>query len=85
MIVRAVEKALQNDESVADFYCFLLRRELAPDFDTMTLNTSLRGAELMRRLQADHVPATTQRRAEHLGREEATAAPIGWSDYSLSA
>lgn len=73
MIVRAVEKALQDDEKVAAFYSFLMRRELAPDFDAMTLNTSLHGTELMRRLQANQVPATTQQLAEYLGREGTVA------------
>lgn len=73
MIVRAVENALQDDEKVAGFYSFLMRRELAPDFDAMTLNTSLHGTELMRRLQANQIPATTQQLAEYLGREETIA------------
>lgn len=72
-IVRAVERALQDDEKVAAFYSSLMQRQLAPDFDAMTLNTSLHGTELMRQLQANQVPATTQQLAEYLGREGAVA------------
>lgn len=72
-IVRAVEKALEDDEKVAAFYSSLMVRELAPDFDAMTLNTSLHSTELMRQLQANQVPATTQQLAEYLGREGAVA------------
>jgi len=72
-IVRAVETALKDDEKVAAFYSFLMCRELSPDFDAMTLNVAIHGTELMRRLQANQVPATTQQLAEYLGREEAIA------------
>jgi hypothetical protein len=72
-IVRAVEKALEDDEKVAAFYSSLMQRELAADFDAMTLNTALHGTELMWRLEANQVTATTQQLAEYLGREGAVA------------
>lgn len=72
-IVRAVEKALEDDEKVAAFYNYLMQRELSPDFDAMTLNTALHATDLMRRLEANQVPATTQQLAEFLGREECLA------------
>lgn len=68
-IVRAVEMALEDDEKVAAFYSYLMQRELSPDFDAMTLNTALHATDLMRRLEANQVPATTQQLAEHLGAE----------------
>lgn len=68
-IVRAVEAALEDDEKLAAFYSWLMQRELSPDFDAMTLNTALHATDLMRRLEANQVPATTQQLAEHLGGE----------------
>jgi hypothetical protein len=72
-IVTAVERALEDDERVAALYSSLMQRELAADFNAMTLNTSLHGTELMRRLEANQVPATTQQLAEYLGGEQAVA------------
>lgn len=72
-IVRAVERALENDKTVAAFYSWLMQRELSPDFNAMTFNTSLHGTDLMRRLEANQMPATTQQLAEYLGREGAVA------------
>jgi hypothetical protein len=72
-VIRAVEKALKDDEKVAAFYSWLMQRELSPDFDAMTLNTSLHGTDLMRRLEANQVQATTQQLAEYLGSHEAVA------------
>lgn len=72
-IVRAVEKALCDDERVAAFYSWLMQRELAADFNAMTLNTKLHGTDLMRRLEANQVTATTQQLAEYLGGQEAVA------------
>lgn len=68
-IVRAVEAALEDDEKVAAFYSYLMQRELSPDFDAMTLNTALHATDLMRRLEANQTPATTQQLAEYLGGE----------------
>jgi hypothetical protein len=72
-IVRAVEAALEDDERVAAFYSYLMQRELAIDFDAMTLNTTVHGTDLMRRLEANQTPATTQQLAEYLGGQEALA------------
>lgn len=68
-IVRAVEEALKDDEKVAAFYNWLMQRELSADFDAMTLNVALHATDLMRRLEANQVPATTQQLAEYLGGE----------------
>lgn len=68
-IVRAVQEALKDDEKVAAFYSYLMQRELSPDFDALTLNTALHATDLMRRLEANQVPATTQQLAEYLGGE----------------
>jgi len=46
-----------------------MQRELSVDFNAMTLNTALHATDLMRRLEATQVPATTQQLAEYLGRE----------------
>lgn len=73
MVVRAVEKALGDDEKVAAFYSWLMQRELSADFDAMTLNTKLHGTDLMRRLEANQVTATTQQLAEYLSGQEAVA------------
>lgn len=73
MIVRAVERALKDDEKVAALYSWLMERELAPDFDAMTLNTRLHGTDLMRQLEANRVAATTQQLAEYLGGEQTVA------------
>lgn len=72
-VVRAVTAALEDDAKVAAFYSWLMQRELSPDFDAMTLNTSRHGTDLMRRLEANQVPATTQQLAEYLGAEKAVA------------
>lgn len=72
-IVRAVEAALEDDQKVAAFYCWLMQRELAADFDAMTLNVALHATDLMRRLESNQVPATTQQLAEHLGAEDCLA------------
>lgn len=72
-VVRAVEKALCDDERVAAFYSWLMQRELSADFDAMTLNAKLHGTDLMRRLEANQVTATTQQLAEYLGGQEAIA------------
>lgn len=68
-IVRAVEDALDDDKKVAAFYGWLMQRELSADFDAMTLNVALHATDLMRRLEANQVPATTQQLAEYLGGE----------------
>lgn len=72
-IVRSVETALEDDEKVAAFYSSLMQRQLSPDFDAMTLNTAVHGTELMRRLEANQTPATTQQLAEYLGSQDAKA------------
>lgn len=72
-VVRAVEAALRDDLRVAAFHSWLMQRELAHDFDAMSLNTSVHGTEIMRRLEANQVPATTQQLGEYLGREGAFA------------
>jgi hypothetical protein len=68
-IVRAVEHALQDDNKVAAFYDWLIQRELATDFDAMSLNTAIHATDLMRRLETNQTPATTQQLAEYLGGE----------------
>lgn len=68
-IVRAVDEALGDDQKVAGFYRWLMQRDLSPDFDAMTLNVALHATDLMRRLEANQVPATTQQLAEYLGGE----------------
>lgn len=68
-IVRAVEDALDDEKKVAAFYGWLMQRELSADFDAMTLNVALHATDLMRRLEANQVPATTQQLAEYLGGE----------------
>ena len=72
-LIGRVIKALQNDSKVAGFYNWLLQRKLAPDFDAMTLNTALHGTDLMRRIEATQIPATTQQLAEYIGAQEAIA------------
>jgi hypothetical protein len=72
-LVRAVQTALEDDQKVAAFYSYLMQRELSPDFDAMTLNTALHATDLMRRLEANQVPATTQQLAEYLGAEGCVA------------
>jgi len=72
-IVQGVETALQDDEKVAALHSWFMQRKLSPDFDAMTLNTAHYGTDLMRRLDANKTPATTQQLAEHLGREQAVA------------
>ncbi len=67
--VQCVEDALQDDERVAGFYQYLMQRELAEDFDPMTLNTVVHGTEVMKQLLANQTPATNQQLAEYLGRE----------------
>jgi hypothetical protein len=49
-VVRAVEAALEDDQKVAAFYAWLMKRALSPDFDAMTLNTAQHGTDIMRRL-----------------------------------
>lgn len=68
-IVRAVQEALKDDEKVAAFYSWLMQRELSADFDAMTLNVAVHATDLMRRLEANQVPATTQQLAEYLNGE----------------
>ncbi len=72
-VVRAVETALEDDARLAAFYSSLMQRKVSSDFDPMTLNTAVHSTEIMRRLEANQVTATTQQLAEYLGSQEAYA------------
>lgn len=72
-VVSAVEDALQDERKVAAFYQSLMTRTLAEDFDPMSLNTTLHGTEVMKRLLANQMPATTQQLKEYLDGEGAIA------------
>ena len=67
--VKCVEDAMLNDERVAAFYQYLMLRELAEDFDPMTLNTAVHGTAVMKQLLSNQTPATNQQLAEYLGSE----------------
>jgi len=56
--VKCVEDAMLNDERVAAFYRYLMLRELAEDFDPVTLNTAVHGTEVMQQILANQTPAT---------------------------
>jgi len=72
-IVGEVERALANDTQVAALYQTLMHRQLAEDFDPMSLNVKVHGTEVMQRVQANQTAATTQQLAEFLGRENCVA------------
>ncbi|MDR5655121.1 primase-helicase family protein [Ruixingdingia sedimenti] len=71
--VKQVNDALQDPGMLAALYHYLLRRQLAPDFDPKTLNTDVHGTPLMKQLLAHGISATTQQLKEYLGRENRPA------------
>jgi hypothetical protein len=73
MIVKCIEDALADPQHVAELYHALKNRTLAKDFDALSLNTVLHGTEIMKRVLANQLPATTQQLSEFLGKEECIA------------
>lgn len=72
-LVQKVTQALAEPQCVAALYRSFMKRELAEDFDPMSLNVDLHATEIMKKLQAYQIPATTQQLAEYLGREKCIA------------
>ncbi|MCL7465655.1 DUF5906 domain-containing protein [Phaeovulum sp. NW3] len=72
-LIKAIDNVLQSDERVAELYQWLMARQLADDFDPMSLNTAVHGTEVMKRILANQTSATTQQLSEFLGREGAIA------------
>ena len=72
-LVNTINKALESDERVSELYHWLMARELNPECDPMALNTAVHGTDVMKRILANQMSATSQQLAEFLGREKAIA------------